>query len=166
MPLKTEIAATLRAIRQQRELSYDNLGDAAFRTTLSLLERGRSGVSIAKLTELAEALDFDPVAFLTLCVALQRGERFEDTLASAQKELQRFAEAGGIELLHQQMDGKNLARRSPGKPMRIQSLQAVQALKAQGKTQAEAVRELGLSHSTVQRYWHLDPSAHPSRGRK
>ncbi|MDZ5602914.1 helix-turn-helix transcriptional regulator [Pseudomonas sp. RP23018S] len=159
MPLKTEIAATLRAIRQQRKLSYDNLGDAAFRTTLSLLERGKSGVSIGKLTELAQALEFDPVALMALCVSLQRGERFEDTLASAQAELKRFAEAGGIELLHQQMDGKNLAKRSPGKPLRIQSLLAVQALKAQGKTQAEAVRELGLSHSTVQRYWHSD---HPT----
>lgn len=157
MPLKTEIAATLRAIRQQRELSYDNLGDAAFRTTLSLLERGKSGVSIAKLTELAEALDFDLVAFITLCVALQRGESFENTLSSAQVELQRFAAAGGVELLHQQMDGKNLAKRSPGQPLRIQNLQAVQALKAQGKTQAEATRELGLSHSTVQRYWHSEP---------
>lgn len=160
MPLKMEIAATLRAIRQQRELSYDNLGDAAFRTTLSLLERGKSGVSIGKLSELAEALDFDTVAFITLCVALQRGERFEDTLASAQKELQGFAVAGGVELLHQQMDGKKLTKRSPGQPLRIQNLQAVQALKAQGKTQAEATRELGLSHSTVQRYWHSQPHAH------
>lgn len=163
MPLKTEIAATLRAIRQQRELSYDDLGDAAFRTTLSLLETGKSGVSIAKLTELAEGLEFDPVAFITLCVALQRGENFENTLASAQEELQRFAAAGGVELLHQQMDGKNLAKRSPGQPLRVQNLQAVQALKAQGKTQAEATRELGLSHSTVQRYWHSDPHAHPPR---
>ena len=163
MPLKTQIAATLRAIRQQRKLSYDNLGDAAFRTTLSLLERGKSGVSIAKLTELAEALDFDPVAFITLCVALQRDESFENTLASAQVELQRFAAAGGIELLHQQMDGKKLTRRSPGQPLRIQNLQAVQALKAKGKTQAEATRELGLSHSTVQRYWHSEPHAHLPR---
>ncbi|GGJ47609.1 helix-turn-helix domain-containing protein [Pseudomonas avellanae] len=164
MPLKTEIAATLRAIRQQRGLSYDNLGDAAFRTTLSLLERGKSGVSIGKLTELAQALDFDSVALLTLCVALQRGENFEDTLASAQIELQRFALAGGIELLHKQMVGKKLAKRAPGQPLRVQNLQAVQALKALGKTQAEAARELNLSHSTVQRYWHLDPSARPSRG--
>lgn len=160
MALKTEIAATLRAIRQQRGLSYDSLSDAAFRTTLSLLERGKSGVSIEKLTELAHALDFDPIALTTLCVALRRGENFEDTLASAQKELQRFAAAGGIELLHQQMDGKNLIKRSPGQPLRSQNLQAVQALKAQGKTQAEAIRELGLSHSTVQRYWHADPSAY------
>nr|WP_122286482.1 helix-turn-helix domain-containing protein [Pseudomonas syringae group genomosp. 3] len=57
------------------------------------------------------------------------------------------------------MDGKNLAKRSPGKPLRIQNLQAVQTLKAQGKTQAEASRELGLSHSTVQRYWHSEPHA-------
>ncbi|SED72820.1 helix-turn-helix domain-containing protein [Pseudomonas coleopterorum] len=163
MPLKTEIAATLRAIRQQRELSYDNLGDVAFRTTLSLLERGKSGVSIAKLIELAEGLEFDPVAFITLCVALQRGESFENTLASAQEELQRFAAAGGVELLHQQMDGEKLAKRSPGQPLRIQNLQAVQALKAQGKTQAEAKRELGLSHSTIQRYWHSEPHAHLPR---
>ncbi|KPB20845.1 hypothetical protein AC519_2579 [Pseudomonas savastanoi] len=35
-------------------------------------------------------------------------------------------------------------------------MQAVLELKAQGKTQAEAVRLLGLSQSSVQRYWHRE----------
>jgi hypothetical protein len=45
----------------------------------------------------AVGLDFDPIAFLTLGITLPRGERFDETLASTQKELQLFAAAGGAE---------------------------------------------------------------------
>ncbi|MBI6766699.1 MULTISPECIES: helix-turn-helix domain-containing protein [Pseudomonas syringae group] len=155
MALENELAATLRAIRKQRGLSYSELNEATFRTTLSLIERAKTGVSFSKLAELAKALDFDLIALVALCVALERGESAGDALATASQELAAFAEAGGIELQQAQMEGKKLAKRPAGMPPKIQNMQAVLKLKAQGKTQAEAVRLLGLSQSSVQRYWHL-----------
>lgn len=154
MALKNELAAALRAIREQRALSYNELNEATFRTTLSLIERGKTGISFSKLADLARALDFDLTALVALCVALERGQPAQDALASASQELKKFTEKGGLELLHAQMDGTKLVLRPAGKPAKKKNMQAVLELKAQGKTQAEAVRLLGLSQSSVQRYWH------------
>lgn len=154
MALRTELAVALRAIRTQRGLSYSELNDATFRTTLSLIERGKTGIGFSKLVDLAKALDFDLTALVALCVALERGESAQDALVSAGRELEKFTEAGGLELLQAQLDGSKLAQRPPGKPAKLKNIQAVQELKAQGKTQAETVRLLGLPQSSVQRYWH------------
>lgn len=156
MALKNELAATLRAIRQQKALSYNELNEATFRTTLSLIERGKAGISFSKLADLAAALDFDLTALVALCVSLERGESPQEALASADRDLRQFTEAGGDELLHAQLDGSKLALRSTGMPAKAKNIKAVLELKAQGQTQAEAVRVLGLSQSSVQRYWHLD----------
>ncbi|WP_233271481.1 helix-turn-helix domain-containing protein [Pseudomonas viridiflava] len=157
MTLTTELAATLRAIRQQRGLSYSELSDATFRTTLSLVERGKAGIRVGKLADLAAALDFDLTALIALCVAVERGESAQDVLTSAALELQRFTEAGGLALLQEQLKGSELAQRSSGQPVNVKNRQAVLELKAQGKTQSEIVRVLGLSRSSVQRYWHAQP---------
>ncbi|MEE4075171.1 helix-turn-helix transcriptional regulator [Pseudomonas viridiflava] len=163
MALKNELAAALRAIREQRALSYSELNEATFRTTLSLIERGKTGISFSKLADLASALDFDLTALVALCVALERGEPPQDALTSAGEELKKFTEDGGLELLHAQMDGSALARRPAGKPAKKKNIQAVLELKAQGKTQAETVRLLGLSQSSVQRYWHRDKASDVDR---
>ncbi|MEX6679192.1 helix-turn-helix domain-containing protein [Pseudomonas sp. W2Oct36] len=157
MTLTNELAATLRAIRQQRGLSYSELSDATFRTTLSLVERGKAGIRVGKLADLAAALDFDLTALIALCVALDRGESAQDVLAKAAQELQRFAEVGGLALLHEQLNGSELNQRPSGQPIKLKNRQAVLELKAQGKTQAEVVRLLGISRSSVQRYWNAEP---------
>lgn len=159
MALTNELAATLRAIRQQRGLSYSELSDSTFRTTVSLVERGKAGIRVGKLADLAAALDFDLTALIALCVATERGASISDVLASAAQELQQFADAGGLELLQAQLTGSELAQRSSGQPVKAKNLQAVLELKAQGKTQADAVRLLGLARSTVQRYWNSRPTA-------
>ncbi|MGU9838254.1 helix-turn-helix domain-containing protein [Pseudomonas salmasensis] len=159
MAIRNELAVALRAIRTQRGLSYSELSDATFRTTLSLIERGKTGIGFSKLADLAKALDFDLTALVALCVALERGESAQDALASAGRELGKFIEAGGLELLQAQLDGSTLAQRPPGKPAKLKNIQAVQELKAQGKTQAQTARLLGLSQSSVQRYWHIGRSA-------
>lgn len=87
MAIRNELAVALRAIRTQRGLSYSELSDATFRTTLSLIERGKTGIGFSKLADLAKALDFDLTALVALCVALERGESAQDALASAGREL-------------------------------------------------------------------------------
>lgn len=158
-PLKNELAATLRAIREQRALSYTELNDATFRTTLSLIERAKTGISLSKLADLALALDFDLTALVALCVALERGEPVHDALSAASRELKKFTDDGGLELINANMDGTKLVQRPAGKPAKKKNMQAVLELKSQGKTQAETVRLLGLSQSSVQRYWHLGTSS-------
>ncbi|WP_339100387.1 helix-turn-helix domain-containing protein [Pseudomonas atacamensis] len=154
MTLKNEIGAALRAVRQQRGLSYEELNESTFRTTLSSIERGKSKLTIEKLSSLAEALDFDLIAFLALCISLERGQTPDDAIAAAQDELDRFKAAGGVALLHQQIKDGELISRSKGKPANTENKAAVLRMKAQGKTQAEIRRLLGLSRSTVSQYWH------------
>lgn len=156
MALKNEIAATLKAIRQQRGLSYDDLNESTFRTSLSLIERGKAGVTIEKLSSLAHALDFDLIAFVAMCVALERGHSPDEALATAQYELDQFKAVGGLNLLQEQWEDGNPVSRPPGKPAKKKNMSAVLQLKAEGKTQAEIVRILSLSPSTVNRYWHSD----------
>lgn len=156
MHLKTELAAALRAIRKQRGLGHRKLKGETFRTTLGLLERGETDITIGKLAEIAEALDFDIVALLALCVSLQRGESSEDTLACAQTALGKFAGSGGLELVQAQLEGNRLAKRPLGYPLKTQNREAVLALKAQGKTRAEIAATLGIPYTSVRRYWSSD----------
>ncbi|BCS42997.1 helix-turn-helix domain-containing protein [Pseudomonas amygdali] len=156
MTLKNEIGAALRAIRQQRGLSYEELNEATFRTTLSLIERGKSKLTIEKLCSLTEALDFDVLAFMALCIALERGLTPEDALANAQHELDQFKAAGGLALLEEQIRDGELVSRSRGKPANLDNKNAVLRLKAEGKTQADIRRLLGLSKSTVSQYWNSE----------
>jgi len=154
MTLKNEIAATLRAVRQQRGLGYEELNETAFRTSVSSIERGKSKLTVEKLSSLATALDFDVLAFVALCIALERGQTPDDALANAQHELDKFKAAGGLALLHEQMRDGELVSRSQGKPANAENKNAVLRLKAEGKTQSEIRRLLGLSKSTVSQYWH------------
>ena len=154
MTLKNEIGAALRAVRQQRGLSYEELNDSTFRTTVSSIERGKSKLTIEKLSSLAKALDFDLLAFMAMCIALERGQTPDDAIVAAQSELDRFKAAGGLALLQEQIVEGELVSRSQGKPANSENKNAVLQLKAEGKTQAEIRRLLGLSKSTVSQYWH------------
>lgn len=156
MTLKNEIGAALRAIRQQRGLSYEELNEATFRTSVSSIERGKSKLTVEKLSSLAKALDFDVLAFMALCISLERGQTPDDTLAKAQHELDQFKATGGLELLEEQMRDGQLVARSQGKPANIENKNAVLRLKAEGKTQADIRRLLGLPKSTVSQYWHSE----------
>lgn len=153
MSLKTEIAATLRAVRQQKQVSYENLAGGSMRTTIGYLERAEAGVTLDKLADIAHALDFNLVALIALCVARQKSLQAETVLEEATLELQRFLAAGGAELIQSQFEDGKLIQRVAGKPLKSQNRDAVLALKAQGKTPAEVVKNLGLSRTTVNRYW-------------
>jgi len=153
MSLKIELAAALRGIRQQRQLSYENLAGGSLRTTIGALERAKAGVTLDKLHEIAAVLDFDLVTLMALCVGLKDGKEPQAVLEAAMQELEAFEASGGAELVQAQLKDGQLSSRSVGKPKKVRNQDAVLALKAQGKTPAEVVEVLGLSRTTVSRYW-------------
>ena len=154
MSLKNEVAAAIRVIRRLRGLGYEELADASAQANISLLEQGKTNITLDKLIKLAAALDFDPVTLITICVAVSKEETPQDVLQRAICELALFDEAGGLLEVQAQFEGGSLSKRSRGKPANKRNSTAVLTLKAQGKSQAEVARELGLAKSTVQRYWH------------
>lgn len=153
MSLRNEVAAAIRVIRRLRGLGYEELSEASAQANISLLEQGKTNITLDKLIKLAAALNFDPVTLLAICVAMHNNESPVDILQAATRELNSFDEAGGLEKMKEQFGGDGLAKRSRGKPANNQNAAAVAKLKEKGLSQAEVVRELGLAKSTVQRYW-------------
>jgi transcriptional regulator with XRE-family HTH domain len=61
MELKDVLAMNLRLLRQEQEITQEDLAD---RTGLSSIERGRVSASITVLEKLAAALNMDPCDLL------------------------------------------------------------------------------------------------------
>ena len=151
--LTDEVAAAIRTIRTKRGAGYEDLADVSVQRSISALEQGDVNITLAKLAELAQALEFDLVALLALCVSLQKSEPPEATLRRASAEIASFSSKGGIELLNTHIVDNKLVQRSRGKPGNTSNAAAVKKLKDAGYSQADAVKQLGLAKSTVHRYW-------------
>lgn len=138
-----------------RALAYEDLADVTVRRTISSLEQAQVNLSIGKLDDLAKALNFDFVALIALCVALREGAEPEQILKRASETLNAFSSQDGMAQLRSQMSDGKIVPRKPGKPTNDANLSSVIKLRARGFNQAEISRELGLSKSTVNRYWKL-----------
>lgn len=156
MSLTKQLAAAIRVIRRQRGLAYEDLADVSVRAHISALEQGNANLSLNRLMSLAAALDFDPVALLAICVALRDGNTPDQALKRAHSQLGDFKHLGGIKQLESEYAGNELVKRRPGKPANNENAEAVKRLKSEGLSQAETCKALGLSKSTVHRYWQKD----------
>ena len=153
--LNHEIAAAIRTIRRMKGLAYEDLADVTVRRTISSLEQAQVNISVGKLDDLASALDFDFVALIALCLALREDVEPEQILQRASSTLVAFSTQEGMAQLRSQLSGGKIVSRKPGKPTNGVNLASVMRLRARGLNQAEISRELGLSRSTVNRYWKL-----------
>ncbi len=153
MSLKKEIGAAIRSIRTVRGADYGDLAEVSVKANINKLEQGMSNITLEKLVELSKALQFDSVALLAMCVAIQNEEHYSLTLKRATDQLDAFQAEGGMELFSSQLIGRELVQRPRGKPKKTKNEEAVRELKAAGFSQADVVEKLGLSKSTVHRYW-------------
>ena len=153
MSLKKDIGAAIRSIRTVRGADYGDLAEVSVKANINKLEQGMSNITLEKLVDLSKALQFDSVALLAMCVAMQNEEHYSLTLKRATDQLDAFQAEGGMELFSNQLIGRELLQRPRGKPKKTKNEEAVRELKAAGFSQAEAVEKLGLSKSTVHRYW-------------
>lgn len=153
MSAKIALAGTIRAIRAKRWISYEDLADVSVKASISALERGETNVSLEKLMQLAEGLNFDPVTLLAICVSIQRGEDLAETLRRASDEADRFLAEGGAELIEAQFVEGDLVQRARGKPSRSRHAEDIQTLKSTGLTRQQVAAKLGIGIATVYRHW-------------
>lgn len=153
MHLKIALAGTLRALRLNRRVRYEQLSDASAKSKISALERGETSITLEKFESLAVALDIDPLALMALCMSARLDTPYPTLIEQARAQLKAFEAEGGLELLADQFADGELVQRNRGKPVNADNLNAVRKLKTEGMTQAQIVQELGLSPTIVNRHW-------------
>ncbi|MEE5100131.1 helix-turn-helix domain-containing protein [Pseudomonas alliivorans] len=155
--MQNEIAAVVRALRDLQGSAQEELAEISSQANVSRLEQGKTQVSLVKLSKIALTLDFDLVALVALCQALQDGSSPIDVMTKASKDLESFIALGGLQGLKKHWDaGEGLIKRTRGKPSSPDRIRAVLELKASGMSKAEVSRALGLPEATVRRYWLKD----------
>ncbi|EOD9097789.1 helix-turn-helix domain-containing protein [Pseudomonas aeruginosa] len=155
--MQNEIAAVVRALRDLQGSAQEELAEISSQANLSRLEQGKTQASLAKLSKIALTMDFDLVALVALCQALQDGSSPLDVMAKASSNLDSFIAKGGLQALEKHWEvGEGLIKRTRGKPSNSDRVRAVLELKASGMTKAEVSRALGLPEATVRRYWLKD----------
>jgi transcriptional regulator with XRE-family HTH domain len=153
MHLKEALAGALRGARAHQGLSYDELAGATHRTYVGMLEQARANPTLEKLDEIADYLGLDLLTVVTLAIAAQGNEHPSDVLQRTALKVREFEATGGWGLVEEQFSDGKLIKRSQGKPKKPLNADAIRALKAQGLDRKTIAEKLGVSRSTVQKYW-------------
>ncbi|MBH8614351.1 helix-turn-helix domain-containing protein [Pseudomonas mohnii] len=148
MQLRRAYANTLRFLRERKGLNQLELAGAVDASYISRLEHGQSAVTIETNEALAEALEIGPLAVLALVHGAKSSGSAREMLKEATEELER------LELLDCQIPIDQGGPLHPQVAKGVETTKAVQALKADGLSQAEVARALNVSTSTVGRHWH------------
>lgn len=148
MQLRKAYAYTLRFLRDRKGLTQLELAGTVDASYISRLEHGNSAVTIETNESLANALEIGPMALLALVHGAKEGGSAGEILRQATEELQRLG------VLDSRIPIDQAAPLHPQLAKGVETTKAVQALKADGLSQAEIARTLNLSTSTVGRHWH------------
>jgi len=148
MLLRQAYAAVLQLLRARLGLSQQDIAQTVTQSHLSQLEAAKTSATLEVSQELAEALNLHPVSLLALVHAAQAQKSAREILRIALDELD------AIELLDASLPTQPEALSHPLTVAAEKKWEAVQELKEQGCSQAEAVQILGLPKSTVGRLWH------------
>lgn len=150
MTLREAFALALQFLRARQGLSQQDLAPSMAQSYVSRLEAAQRSVSLEVSSEFAEAVGLHPISFLTLVYAAQGGQSPLEILQLAESQL------SAAELLDAELGSPPEGGGNRKKASAALTALAVLKLKNEGKTQAEAARELRVSTSTVGRHWHKD----------
>lgn len=87
MSLKTAFAAVLKAMRNSRGLTQNQLSDASSRTYLSKLERTQSSLTLDKLQAISQTLELSPLTLVAITVATESHAPLRELLNRLEAEL-------------------------------------------------------------------------------
>ncbi|MGH8379529.1 helix-turn-helix domain-containing protein [Pseudomonas sp.] len=147
MSLRDAFSAVLQLLRDQQQLSQYDVAGGITQSHISRLEGLKSNATLETSEQLAKALNLHPVAFLALVHAADEQKTARQILEQALNQLEH------MELVDASLPSAPVKKTHPHTRSAEAVLLKVQALKAEGKTQTEAMALLGLPRSTLSRYW-------------
>ena len=153
MHLKEALAGALRGARAHQGLNYEELAGATHRTYVGKLEQARANATLEKLDEISDYLGLDLLTMVTLAIAAQGDELPSEALQRTAMRIREFEMSGGWQLVEEQFRDGKLIKRSQGKPKQPLNAEYIRALKAQGLDRKTVAEKLGVTRSTVQKYW-------------
>lgn len=146
MSLRPAFAAALRFLRARRDLLQGDLALHRDQSHVSRLEAAQRGVTLQVSDDLAKALGVEPMTLLAVAYAAEHGTPPREIVARLEADLKK------LNLLDEVIP---LEPASQAHPVAVEAeilRKRIQALKAQGLSQAEIARQLGVSGATVSRH--------------
>lgn len=147
MQLRNAFANAVRFFRTRKGASQQDLAKGLDRSHISRLETGRYNPTLEASESLAESMQVQPLSLLVVAYAIKQGSTPRQVLEQVRAELE------GQDLLDEKRGADVPAPLHPQRAKAAETNVAVQALKKAGLSRERAARELGVSRSTVNRYW-------------
>jgi transcriptional regulator with XRE-family HTH domain len=145
MSLRNAFAAALQFLRANQRLTQLDISKQTDPSHVSRLESAQRSVSLEKSKELAQALNLEPLSFLALVYASENRESPRSVLQRAHDDLESLALLDAV---------------IPAQPSKTDHPRVVESadlklkitkLLAEGHSQAQIARILGVAKSTVTR---------------
>ncbi|WP_447802013.1 helix-turn-helix domain-containing protein [Pseudomonas serbica] len=149
--LAESLAVVLRALRNTRALTQERLPIS--RSYAFALESGKSKISLAKLSEISKSLDITPLALLVMCECIENEQDFLDVLHKLKEEIRHLRSLGLEQKIHEELLNSSLVSKTEAREIAESKKYAVRRLKEEGKSRRDVAEALGISKSSVQRFW-------------
>lgn len=150
--LAQSLAVVLRALRKTRELTQERLPSS--RSYAFALEAGTpKNISLGKLQELSKSLEITPLALMVLCESIESEQDSLEVLGKLKEELRHLSLLGLGEKIREEQQSSSLVSKAKAREIADSKRLAVKRLKDEGKSRKEVAEALGLSKSSVQRFW-------------
>ena len=150
--LAESLAIVLRALRNARELPQERLPSS--RSYAFALESGKSkNVSLGKLRELSKSLEITPLALMVLCESIEKEQDPLVVLSKLKEEIRQLRSLGLENKIREEQQSSSLVSKTKAREIADSKRNAVKRLKEEGESRKEAAEALGISKSSVQRFW-------------
>ncbi|KHK66439.1 helix-turn-helix domain-containing protein [Pseudomonas frederiksbergensis] len=146
MSVRVAFAAALKFLRGHLAVSQRDIARSLEQSYVSKLEAGSRAVTLEVAEDLAHAMNLDPLAFLTLVYASDRGKSPRQLLI----DLKQALESQG--LLDADVPTQPGAVPHPVDVSAAATKTKILELMAEGLNQAEVARRLGISRQAVSRH--------------
>ncbi|MDD1965915.1 helix-turn-helix domain-containing protein [Pseudomonas putida] len=148
MEFQPTLGQVLRELRVAAGLTREACAEVLSRPHLAKVEQGQQAITAIKLHSLCELFGIPTSQVLLVVEARLRGVDLDDYKASWDVQVDRLIGSGGLVSSPQESAVRGVRGKRADETMG-----AVRKLQAEGLAKMMVVRQLGISRSTVDKYW-------------